>query len=150
MAKEMKDVTDEKKPRQRGTPKGVKHHEMREKKMEAPEKAQTAGVTPRARKEMYEQFRQHTRLALDRLVGILEDEKADTASVIAAAKEILSRGWGAVPQHHVIEAVFQHQHVINTDALRQMPQEQLTQLELTLARLVAPVEDAEVVETTDP
>lgn len=104
--------------------------------------------TAKQRQAFYEQFRQHTDEVLDRLLSILRDDEADHGHVIQAAKEILNRGWGAVPQTQVIEAVFQHQHSFNVDALRQLPQDQLTQLESTLARLVA-VEDAEVIETTN-
>jgi hypothetical protein len=102
--------------------------------------------TAAQRREFYEKFREHTEEVRDRLLEILRDPDADNGHVIQAAREILNRGWGAAPQVQVLEAVFQHQHVLNTDALRQLPAEDLARLEGTLARLVE-VEDAEVIET---
>ena len=106
------------------------------------------GVTAAARREVYASFRAHTDEVRERLLAIIRDDKADNGHVIAAAKEILSRGWGAVPQYQVIEAMFQHQGGISPDALRQLPQEQLMQLEAMLARIVTPVEDAQVIDVT--
>jgi hypothetical protein len=97
------------------------------------------------RRAMYEMFRAHTEEARDRLLEILRDPDADNGHVIQAAKEILNRGWGAAPQIQVIEEVFRHEVSFNVDKLRQLPSEQLTQLEATLARLIE-VEDAEVIE----
>jgi hypothetical protein len=104
--------------------------------------------TAAQRQAFYETFRAHTDEVRERLLDILRDPDADHGHVIQAAKEILNRGWGAVPQTQVIEAVFQHQHSLNVDALRQMPTDQLRQFEVALARLVE-VDDAEVIETSN-
>jgi len=103
--------------------------------------------TATQRREMYEQFRAYTKEVLDRLLEILRDEEADHGHVIQAGKEILNRGWGAVPQTQVIEAVFQHQHNLNMDALREMSSDDLARLENTLARLVT-VDEAQIIEGT--
>jgi hypothetical protein len=102
-------------------------------------------VTMRAKQAVYAEFRAHTKEVLDRLISIVRDKNASDSDAIAAGKEILSRGWGAVPQHHVIEALMQHEHVINMDAISAMPSDQLRSLEAALARLVE-VRDPDVIE----
>jgi hypothetical protein len=101
--------------------------------------------TAAQRREFYEQFRAHTQEVRDRLLEIIRDPDADNGHVIQAAKEILNRGWGAAPQVQVIEEVFRHEVTFNVDKLRQLPSEQLTQLEATLSRLIE-VDDAEVID----
>lgn len=46
-----------------------------------------------------------TQTALDTLYGILVDDMNKPEVRVAAAKEILDRGWGTAPQVSVIEAV---------------------------------------------
>lgn len=135
-------------PTPRRAPYTKTHADIRREKLsdDSPKEPKRARAPRRLQKEMVERFREKTDLALSRLVGILEDEDADPTHVIAAAKEVLNRGWGAVPQTTVIEALFQHRHVIDADALRQIPSEELTALETMLARLVEPIEDAEVID----
>lgn len=110
--------------------------------------------TAAQRREFYESFRAHTDEVRERLLAIIRDPHADNGHVIQAAKEILARGWGGVPQVQVIEAALKHEHVINTDALRQLPSADLKQLEATLARLVqasdVDVIEAEVITGDDP
>lgn len=132
----------------RRAPYKTSHPEMRAKRLadDHPKEPKRTRPPQRLQKEMVEKARAMTDLALQRLRGILEDEEADLTHVIAAAKEVLNRGYGAVPQHHIVEALFTHQHQINTDALRQMSTEQLTALETMLTPFAQPVEDAEVIE----
>jgi hypothetical protein len=104
-------------------------------------------VSLEARKRMYESFQVLTDDVRSVLYGIVMDEEAADSDRIAAGKEILSRGWGAVPQMQVIEAMFQHQHTFNMDAIRQMPADQLQQLEAALVRVMQ-VSDAEVIDAT--
>jgi hypothetical protein len=89
-----------------------------------------------ARQEMYARFREHTEEVLERLLTVIRSDTASDADAIAAGKEILNRGWGTVPQHHVVEQVFTHQTVINVGELRSMSPAQLASLESMLARLV--------------
>jgi hypothetical protein len=100
-----------------------------------------------ARKRMYESFQAHTDEVRERLISIIRNDDLAPADHIAAGKEILARGWGAVPQMQVIEAMFQHQHTFNMDAIRQMPADQLQQLEAALVRVLQ-VPDAEVIDAT--
>lgn len=128
------------------------HHETRKDRLAQPDTTERPKVTARARREVYEKFRAHTDEVLEMLVGIVRNDEADDTSRIAAGKEILSRGWGAVAQTHIIEALFEHKQIIDVSALRQLPQDQLTQLEASLARLVdvqyADVIDGEATEQT--
>jgi len=121
------------------------HPEQRKTRLSKPDNVTNPKPTARARREVYEKFRAHTDEVLERLLGILRDDEADHGHVIAAGKEILSRGWGAVAQHHVIEAMFEHKHLVNVDAIRQLPSEELTRLEASLSRLIE-VQDAEIIE----
>jgi hypothetical protein len=98
------------------------------------------------RRLMYQMFRAHTEEVLERLLGIIRDDKTDPAHVIQAGKEILNRGWGAVPQTQIVEAGLKHQHGIDVDAVRQLPDEALRQLEATLARIVRL--DGDVIDAT--
>jgi hypothetical protein len=120
--------------------------DIRSARLTKPEK-EVARIRPtaRARREVYEKFQAHTDEVLERLLSILRDDEADHTAVIAAGKEILARGWGSVPQHHVIEAMFEHRHVIDVDALRQLPADDLTRLEASLSRLIE-IPDAEVID----
>lgn len=136
-------------PTTRRAPYATNHIDSRRAKLDAPDPQPTRKPTIRARKEVYEKFRAHTDEVRERLISIIRDPESDNGHAIAAGKEILLRGWGAVPNTTVIEALFTHQHVINVDALRQMPQDQLNQLESTLARLVRTADEAEVVEQSD-
>ena len=100
------------------------------------------------RRAMYEMFRAETLEIRDRLMEIIRDPESDKGHVIQAAKEVLNRGWGAAPQVSVIEQVFQHQHEVNLDSLKQMTKAELAAVEGFLARLVTVqgAEDAIVVE----
>jgi len=121
------------------------HPEKRKTRLSQPDDVTNPKVTARARREVYEKFRAHTDEVLEMLVGIVRNEEEDTPSRIAAGKEILSRGWGAVAQTHVIEALFQVEHSVKAELLRQLPPAELAQLELSLARLIE-VQDADVIE----
>jgi len=48
-------------------------------------------------------FKQATEDARDALLAILRDDTNPADARVAAAKEILARGWGAVPSASVIE-----------------------------------------------
>ena len=104
--------------------------------------------TAQQRREMYEQFRAHTDEVRERLMEIIRNPLADNGHVIQAGKEILSRGWGAAPQVSVIEQVFQHEHTVNMDSLKQMSADELKLVEGFLTRLVAveDADDAEIIE----
>ena len=99
------------------------------------------------RRAFYESFRAHTDEARERLMGIIRNVESDDGHVIQAAKEVLARGWGGVPQVQVIEAALKVDHGVSRDALRGMPQADLQKLEALLSRLVE-VRDAEVIEGT--
>lgn len=99
----------------------------------------------KTRQQAYAEFRQHTDEVRETLLEILRDDTADKGHRISAGKEILARGWGSVPSYQIIEAVFEHKHDFNPDALKQLPQDKLRDLEATLATLIQ-VEDAEIIE----
>ena len=105
------------------------------------------------RRAMYEKFREETERVHRVLVEILEDEEADNGHRIQAGKEILNRGWGAVPQVNVIEAALSKQDGFDSDALKQMPADELKQFELSLTKLIAVregnVTDAEIIDPDD-
>lgn len=107
--------------------------------------------TAAQRRELYEKARQHTDEIIERLMGIIRDDEADNGHVIQAAKEMLNRGWGAVPQVSVLEAVFTQEHTINTESLKQMTDDEIRVMEGFLARLVSTegIEDAQVIEHED-
>ena len=102
----------------------------------------------RSRQEMYAAFREHTNEVRETFLEILRDDTADKGHRINAGKEILARGWGSVPSYQIIEAVFEHKHTFNPDALKQLPQDKLVDLELMLTSLIQ-VEDAETIEHKD-
>jgi hypothetical protein len=103
--------------------------------------------TAAQRREFYESFRAHTDEVRERLLEIIRDDEADHGHVISAAKEILSRGWGGVPQIQVIEAALKHEHSLSVDRLKGMSPADLQAFEAMLARLVE-VDDAEVIDAT--
>ena len=103
--------------------------------------------TAAQRRAFYESFREHTQETLATLLGIMRDEEADNGHRIQAAKEILARGWGGVPQVQVIEAALKHEHSISRDALKGLSPTDLRALELALTKLVD-VPDAEVIEAS--
>lgn len=110
------------------------------------------GVPMNARREMYETFRAHMDEVREVLVSILRDEEADAGHRIQAGKEILSRGYGAVPNIEIVEQVFKHEHSLDMDALRNLPKKDLDALEAVLTRFIkvdADAIDAEVIES-DP
>lgn len=94
-----------------------------------------------ARKEYYSMFREHARDMLQVLLDIAHDEDADKGNRIQAAKEILSRGLGQAPNVNIVEATLKHEVSLNTDALRQMPEHELSMLQSTLARLIGDTGD---------
>jgi hypothetical protein len=103
--------------------------------------------TAEQRRQFYESFRAHTDEVREVLLSILRDDEADNGHRIQAGKEILNRGWGAAPQVNIVEAALQHHVTLNTDALKQLPKDELARLESTLVRLIE-VPDAEVIEAT--
>jgi succinate dehydrogenase flavin-adding protein (antitoxin of CptAB toxin-antitoxin module) len=135
-------------PTPRRAPYTKTHADIRRENLSAdsPKEPKRTRPPKRLQREMVEKARAMTDLALARLRDILEDEDADLTHVISAAKEVLNRGWGAVPQHHVVEAMFQHRHTINTDAIKQMSTEQLALLEQMLTPFTQPAEDADVID----
>lgn len=56
------------------------------------------GGRPKVVAEVRELAREHTEKALKTLVEIMSDQKAHNAARVAAAKEILDRGYGRAPQ----------------------------------------------------
>ena len=103
--------------------------------------------TAKQRRQFYESFRAHTDEVRETLLSILRDEEADRGHRIQAGKEILNRGWGSAPQVNIVEAALQHNVTLNTDALRQLPKEELARLEATLVRLID-VPQGDVVDVT--
>ena len=101
-----------------------------------------AAVPLRTRKAMYEAFREYTEEAISTLVGIMRDEDKDAGHRIAATKEILARGYGAVPNVDLVEVAFKHEHEINLDALKQMSDKELADFQLLLTKLVKIEQDA--------
>lgn len=91
-----------------------------------------------ARKQMYEAFRSYTQEAIVTLVGIMrnEDGGASPADQIAATKEILSRGYGAIPNVDLVEVAFKHEHTLNVDALKQMTAAELEAFQILLTKMV--------------
>jgi hypothetical protein len=104
------------------------------------------GPNSLVRRQMHEEFRAHTMKALETLLGVLESETATNSDKITAANSILSRGWGAVPQMHHLDATFKEEHAIDSVALRNLPQEKLEQLGLMLMTLVSAQTRSEVVD----
>ena len=105
-------------------------------------------IPMRARKEMYEAFRAYTEEAIDTLVEIMRNDQANDSDRISATKEILSRGYGAVPNVDLVEVAFKHEHSLNTDALQQMSTAELESFQVLLTKLVKvgdDVIDAEVI-----
>lgn len=116
---------------------------------DSPKEPKRARPPRRMQKEVVEKFRAHTDEVLARFMGIIRDPDADYSSVIAAGKEILARGNGAVAQHHVIEALFTNRAEIDITKLGQMSDAELKFAEQVLARMLAAhddVEDAEVID----
>lgn len=100
-----------------------------------------------ARREVYEKFQAHTDKVLNTLLTILESDEASHADRISAGKEILARGWGAVPQYHVVEKTMEHKVTINSAVLRAMTPAQLESFQAMLEQVTdADVVDAEAVE----
>lgn len=100
-----------------------------------------------ARQAMYARFREHTETVLQTLLDIVNNDEADPGHRIAAGKEILNRGWGSVPQHHIVEQSLEHRVTVNTAALGALTQAQLLELESVMVTLLG-VPDAEVIEGT--
>lgn len=117
--------------------------------MRATEYPAAAGrlVPENARREMYAKWRTYTKEVMDFLVGVVRDDEKDTGHRIQAAKEILSRGWGQVPNVEIIEATLRVSHEVDTSALAQMSQAELDAVALALSRMIrVPGDGAKVID----
>jgi hypothetical protein len=104
-------------------------------------------IPENARREMYAKWRTYTDEVMQFLVGVMRDEEKDTGHRIQAGKEILSRGWGQVPNVEIIEATLRVSHEVDTSALKQMSQAELDALALAFTKLVkVPGDDARVID----
>jgi hypothetical protein len=96
------------------------------------------------RKEMYLKFQAHVDEVLETFLTILRSDESSNADKISAGKEILGRGLGAIPQHHVIEKTLEHKVTINSAVLKSWSPTQLAAFEDMLVQAM----EAEVVEGT--
>lgn len=110
----------------------------------------------RARRILYEKFQAHTDEAIGTILEIMRNDEANDSDRLAAAKELLNRGWGQAPNVNIVDATLKVEHNFNSDRLKQMTPEELAAFEGLLARVVGEDEnesakhaliDAEVVDT---
>ena len=100
-----------------------------------PPKAAGRLMPERARRELYGKFQAHTDEALDTIRSIMLDNEAADSDRLAAAKEILNRGWGQAPNVNIVDATMKVEQSFNFDNLRQMSTEDLAFASKFLAKV---------------
>lgn len=105
-------------------------------------------VPEAARREVYAMFRAEAEGVLGVLKDIVYNHEMDPGHRIAAGKEILNRGLGTAPNVEIVEKTLKIEHVVNGDAVRQMPDAELRTLMSSLTKLMTgpDAEDAEIIE----
>ena len=104
-------------------------------------------IPENARREMYAKWRTYTDEVMQFLVDVVRDDTKDTGHRIQAGKEILSRGWGQVPNVEIIEATLKVTHEVDASALAQMSQAELDAVSLALAKMIrVPGDGARIIE----
>ena len=113
--------------------------------------AQNGRTVPEAaRREMYEAFRQHADEARQTLYGIMTDTEVDPGHRIAAAREILNRGYGTAPSVEIIEKTLKVDLSFSDARIRQMSNDDLRAALAVMEKLVlqpeTAAEDAKVID----
>ena len=105
-------------------------------------------VPERARREMYESFRQHADEVREMLIGLVRDTEIDPGHRIMAGKEILNRGFGTAPNVEIIEKTLKVDMRISDDRIKQLSDAELQAYLTVIEKLVIDpdAEDAEVIE----